>query len=191
MSPLLIRICTIALISLTTLGAQAASVDVDLRQAAQLHKTGDTRQAIAIWERWANQGDTDAAYNLALIHHHADGVPLDLATAMRWYRVAAERGDKVSQIQVGLMYQLGQGVEANAEEAHRWFTMHRKHHFHHAHSPQMLAWRQQALALIEQSELHEQRRQAQRNSAQIIAELRQRAQPQPAFDTAQLAASGH
>ncbi len=191
MSPLLIRICAIALISLTTLGAQAASVDVDLRLAAQLHRTGETRQAIAIWERWANQGDTDAAYNLALIHHHADGVALDLVTAMRWYRVAAERGDKVSQIQIGLMYQLGQGVEADAEEAHRWFTMHRKHHFHHANSPQMLAWRQQALALIEQSELQEQRLLAQKNSAQIIAELRQRAQPQPAFHTEHLAASSH
>ena len=178
MSSLLIRICAIALISLTTLGAQAASVDVDLRLAAQLHRTGETRQAIAIWERWANQGATDA-------------VALDLVTAMRWYRVAAERGDKVSQIQIGLMYQLGQGVEADAEEAHRWFTMHRKHHFHHANSPQMLAWRQQALALIEQSELQEQRLLAQKNSTQIIAELRQRAQPQPAFDAAQLAASGH
>ena len=187
----MIRICAIVLISLTTLGAQAASVDVDLRLAAQLHRTGETRQAIAIWERWANQGDTDAAYNLALIHHHADGVALDLVTAMRWYRVAAERGDKVSQIQIGLMYQLGQGVEADAEEAHRWFTMHRKHHFHHANSPQMLAWRQQALALIEQSELQEQRLLAQKNSTQIIAELRQRAQPQPAFHTEHLAASSH
>lgn len=61
--------------------------------------------------------------------------------ALRWYRVAAEKGDKTSQFQIGLMYQTGQGVEANAEEAHRWFTAHLKHHLHHEHDPKMQAWR--------------------------------------------------
>lgn len=35
---------------------------------------------------------------------------LDYETAMRWRKGAAERGDKVAQCGIGLMYQAGQGV---------------------------------------------------------------------------------
>ena len=63
-------------------------------------------------------------------------------------KLAAEQGDKVSQFQIGLMYQTGLGVEADPEEAHRWFTAHRKHHMHHAQTPQMQAWREQVTAQL-------------------------------------------
>jgi len=178
MLKMFVRICFVAFaISLVAVTARATPADDDLRQAAKLHKGGETPQAVAIWHRWANQGNVDAAYNLAVIHQYGDGVPLDYAKAMEWYRVAAEKGDKVSQFQIGLMYQNGQGVEANQEEAHRWFTMHRQHHFHHKHEPQMVAWREQALALIEERDRREQAALARKNSQQVIAELKQRAQP--------------
>lgn len=154
---------------------QAADVDTALRQAAKLHKNGDTSQAVRIWERWAGQGDIDSAYNLAVIHHHGDGVALDYAKALHWYRQAATQGDKFAQVQIGLMYQNGQGVDADQAEAHRWFTMHRQHHFHHQHEPRMIAWRQQALALIEADERREQAVVAQRDGDRVVAELRQRA----------------
>lgn len=177
MSKLLARVCFAFAISLMAFSAQATPADDDLRQAAKLHKGGETPQAVAIWQRWADQGNLDAAYNLAVIHQYGDGVPLNYTKALTWYRVAAEKGDKVSQFQIGLMYQIGQGVEANQEEAHRWFTMHRQHHLHHEHEPQMVAWRKQALALIEERDRREQAALARRNSQQVIAELKQRAQP--------------
>lgn len=152
-----------------------AGADEALRQAAQMHKAGETAQALAIWQEWAGRGNVDAAYNLAVIHQYGDGVPLDYAQAMRWYRQAAEQGDKVSQFQIGLMYQTGQGVAVNPEEAHRWFTLHRKHHLHHLHDPKMAAWRQQALALIEERERHEQLAAARNDSARVLAELKRRA----------------
>lgn len=155
--------------------AWAAGVDDDLRQAAGLHKGGDTPAAVRLWEHWAAKGDVDSAYNLAVIHQYGDGVPLDYAVAMRWYRQAADQGDKVAQFRIGLMYQNGEGVEANAEEAHRWFTAHLKHHLHHQHEPKMLAWRQQALALIEERDRREQLATARGSSAQVIADLKRRA----------------
>ncbi len=158
-----------------SLAAVAGNADDDLRLAARLHKGGDTPQAVTIWKSWADKGNIDAAYNLAVIHQHGDGVVLDYGTAMQWYRVAAEKGDKVSQFQIGLMYQTGQGVEANAEEAHRWFTAHRKHHLHHEHEPQMIAWRQQALALIEDRDRREQIAATRTNSARALADLKRRA----------------
>lgn len=189
MLKLFVRICFPFAISLTALSAQATPADDDLRQAAKLHKGGETPQAVAIWQRWANQGNSDAAYNLAVIHQYGDGVPLDYAKAMAWYRMAAEKGDKVSQFQVGLMYQIGQGVEANQEEAHRWFTMHRQHHLHHEHDPQMVAWRKQALALIDERDRREQVAQARKKNEQVIAELKRRAQPLESTQQGVLAAN--
>ncbi len=162
------------LLGLTTM-AGAADVDEDLRQAAKLHKAGDTATAVGLWQHWAAKGDTDSAYNLAVVHQHGDGVALDYAKAMRWYRQAASQGDKVSQFQIGLMYLNGQGVAADAEEAHRWFTAHLKHHLHHEHAPEMVAWRKQALALIEERDRREQLAASRDSSAQVLADLKRRA----------------
>lgn len=170
-----LRLCLAIGLSLCSLGSYAENDDEALRHAASLHKGGDTPHAVAIWEARAARGNIDAAYNLAVIHHYGDGVPLDYAKAMHWYRQAAEQGDKVAQFQIGLMYQTGQGVKADETEAHRWFTMHRQHHLHHGHEPQMVAWRQQALALIEERDRREQVVAARANSFQVLADLKRRA----------------
>ncbi|MBU1362633.1 MAG: sel1 repeat family protein [Gammaproteobacteria bacterium] len=175
MSGMPIRFLLVLWVSLTSLSAMAGTADDDLRTAAKLHRAGDTGPAVAIWKDWAAKGNVDAAYNLAVIHQHADGVPLDYAAALRWYRQAADQGDKVAQFQIGLMYQNGQGVAADEAEAHRWFTMHRKHHLHHAHEPQMVAWREQALALIEERDRREQVAASRAGSALVVADLRRRA----------------
>ena len=175
MSGMPIRFLVALWVALPHLSAVAGTADDDLRTAARLHRGGDTGQAVAIWTDWAARGNVDAAYNLAVIHQYADGVPVDHAAALRWYRQAAEQGDKVAQFQIGLMYQIGQGVVADEAEAHRWVTMHRKHHLHHAHSPQMVAWRQQALAWIEERDRREQVAASRASSALVVAELRRRA----------------
>ena len=91
------RFAAALLLAGTCFAAHAAGVDDDLREAARLHKGGDTTQAVAIWKGWANKGSADAAYNLAVIHQYEDGVELDYTTAMRWYKVSAEQGDRSSQ----------------------------------------------------------------------------------------------
>lgn len=158
-----------------SLVAHAGNVDDDLRHAAKLHKGGETNQAIVLWKQWADKGNADAAYNLAVIHQYGDGVALDYGKAMHWYRIAADQGDKISQFQIGLMYQTGQGVTANEEEAHRWFTAHRKHHMHHLHTPQMAAWSNQARDLLDDRDRREQLAASRKNSDQVLAELKQRA----------------
>ena len=175
MSGRLLRFCLALCLSLFSLSSSAASVDDEMREAAMSLKGGDARHAVAIWEALAGKGNVDAAYNLAVIHQHGDGVPLDYAQAMRWYRQAADQGDKASQLQIGLMYQIGQGVAVDESEAHRWFTMHRKHHLHHEHEPKMVAWRQQALALIDERDRREQVAAARGSSLQVLAELKRRA----------------
>lgn len=175
MTPFFAR-CSLFLVAVTfSFMVSASPADDDLRHAAKLHKRGETPQAMVIWQQWAAQGNADAAYNLALIHHHADGVALDYGQAMQWYRLAAEQGDKVSQVQIGLMYLTGLGVAVDEPEAHRWFTMNAQHHRHHQHDPKLLAWRQQALALIEARDLREQLAAARHTSSQVLADLKRRA----------------
>lgn len=149
--------------------------DIDLRQAAKLHKSGDTPAAVSIWKKWAQQGDVDAAYNLALIHQHADGVRYDPVEAARWYRQAAEQGDKVSQIQLGLMYQNGEGVPADQAKAHEWFTKNRHDHMHHHHNPQFQKWQQQARALIDERDRREAVAISRHEGERVLAELKHRA----------------
>jgi hypothetical protein len=165
----------ISMLSLSLGQAIAGGADDDLRQAAKLHKGGDTSAAVAIWKHWVGKGNVDAAYNLGVIHQHGDGVTRNYPEALRWYRLAAGHGDKVSQFQIGLMYQNGEGVEANAEEAHRWFTAHLQHHLHHDSTPQMQAWRRQAVALIDDRDRREALVASRANSAQVLADLKARA----------------
>lgn len=155
--------------------ADAERADADLLRAATLHKHGDTAAAMAIWREWAQQGNVDAAYNLGLIHQHADGVAYDPAKALRWYRQAAEGGDKTAQFQVGLMYLNGEGVQADETKAHDWFVRNRREHVHHHHTPQLQQWRTQARALIEERDRREAYLASRGNDAQVIAELQRRA----------------
>lgn len=159
------------------MGAVAAepSAADDLRQAARLHLAGETPAAVVIWKKRAQQGDVDAAYNLAVIHHHADGVAYDAAEALRWYRVAAERGDKAAQYALGLMYWKGEGVPADEAKAHEWFTKGRRDHAHHHHSAQFRQWQEQARALIAERDRREALAASRQRDAHILAELRRRA----------------
>ncbi len=139
------------------------------------HRQGDFQTSVAVWTALAEKGQVDAQYNLGLIHHHADGVPLDYAAAMKWYRMAAQQGDKHAQFQIGGMYQRGEGVAADAEQAHRWFTGHLASHHHHHHSPQMAAWRSQAAELVRQRDMRESLARSDESAGQQIAELKRRA----------------
>lgn len=161
--------------------AATAGADEDLRIAAKLHKAGETGRATALWTTWAERGNVDAAYNLAVIHQHGDGVPRDMAVALKWYKFAAERDDRVSQYALGLIYMNGDGVAADEREAHRWFVMGRGHHAHHGHDEQMQRWRRDARAMIEDRDRRE-RLAANRggDAAAVIADLRRRAGPAPA-----------
>jgi hypothetical protein len=44
----------------------------------------------------------------------------DLAKAVHWYRLAAERGHDDAQYNLGFMYVLGEGVSPNVEEGLLW-----------------------------------------------------------------------
>ncbi len=165
----------LAIVLMCSTVAAGNEIDDDLGRAAKLQKNGSSADAVAIWKRWADRGNADAAYNLAVIHQHGDGVAQNYAEALRWYRHAANLGDRISEYQIGLMYMNGEGVAADPDEAHRWLTGHRRHHAHHAHDEKMQAWRKQAAALIEAGDRREALAKSRANDARVLAELQRRA----------------
>ena len=57
------------------------------------------------------------------MYDHGQGVPLDYALAVSWYRKAAEQGDGSAQNNLGVMYENGQGVPQDYVQAHMWFNL--------------------------------------------------------------------
>jgi len=57
------------------------------------------------------------------MYNNGEGVTQDYAEAVRWYRLAADRGDAVAQHNLGLMYKLGQGVTQDYVVAHMWLNL--------------------------------------------------------------------
>jgi TPR repeat protein len=51
----------------------------------------------------------------------AQGVPKDIATAVAWFRRAAEQGERIAQYNLAVMLVKGEGVEADPEEALKWY----------------------------------------------------------------------
>jgi TPR repeat protein len=69
----------------------------------------------------AAAGDKNSQAALAYWYYHgAHGLPLSRQDAEYWYRKAAEQGDELSQRQLSAMYEFGEGVPANHDEALRW-----------------------------------------------------------------------
>jgi TPR repeat protein len=92
----------------------------------------------AIWLLAARFSETDPEYEreilragrLGSVHAqcslgvlHATGEwsgPKDLSEAARWYRLAAEQGERVAQYEIGFMLLLGEGGPKNTEEGLMW-----------------------------------------------------------------------
>ena len=79
--------------------------------------------AAAARERQAEQGDARAQVALGNRYLAGNGVPMDEAEALRWYRAAADQGLAAGQVQLGSMYEQGQGTAKDLDAANEWYTM--------------------------------------------------------------------
>ena len=43
--------------------------------------------------------------------------------AVKWYRLAADQGDANAQLNLGVMFAIGQGVPQDHVQAHKWFNL--------------------------------------------------------------------
>jgi len=53
--------------------------------------------------------------------HGYYGTKVNYTKALKWYRKAAELGHKTAQCQLGIMYENGNGVAKDLNEAEKWY----------------------------------------------------------------------
>jgi len=69
------------------------------------------------------QNNDWGTYLLGMSHERGDGVPVDKAKALQYYREGAKRGDINCAFVLGLAYLLGEGVEVDYPTALKWFKL--------------------------------------------------------------------
>ncbi|KAI9193347.1 uncharacterized protein BJ171DRAFT_528945 [Polychytrium aggregatum] len=81
----------------------------------------DLRQAAALFEEQAGQGDATAQAWTAECYFYGDGVRCDYQKAVSWYLRSAENGSPWGQFELGLCYHVGAGVHQDSAEAIQWY----------------------------------------------------------------------
>jgi len=84
---------------------------------------GDYETALKEFRPLAEQGLSQAQYNLGLMYAEGEGVAQDYQEAVRWYRLAAEQDHASGQFSLGAMYIAGHGVPKDYVLAHMWMNM--------------------------------------------------------------------
>ena len=58
-------------------------------------------QLVAAWQTNAARGDLEDQFKLGSAYARGDGVVIDFAEAVKWYRAAATRGHPEAQLKLG------------------------------------------------------------------------------------------
>jgi len=66
-------------------------------------------------------GDIEAQYQLGLHYAHGEGISVDIATAVGWYRKAAAQGHRDAQLALGRALATGTGVPKDLAAALYWY----------------------------------------------------------------------
>jgi len=87
----------------------------------------DYQQAVYWYKKAAEQGDTRAQLNLAVMFKFGIGVIEDFSQSVLWYKKAAEQGDTKAQLNLAEMYASGEGVPENFVLAYKWANLASAH----------------------------------------------------------------
>jgi S1-C subfamily serine protease len=69
----------------------------------------------------AEKGDAISEFNLGILFHKGNGVPVDEAEAVKWWMKAAEQGNITAQSLVGFACEHGKGIAQDYVEAFKWY----------------------------------------------------------------------
>ena len=69
------------------------------------------------YRKAAEQGHSQAQFNLGVMLANGRGIAKDEQEAVEWYRKAAEQGNVLAQINLGVMLANGRGIAKGREES--------------------------------------------------------------------------
>lgn len=87
------------------------------------YRAGDHQVARSLWYPLAQRDDPRAQLRLGHLYASSSEIGIDAGEAFRWYRRAAEQGLADAQYEVGLRYEIGDGVAADYAEAEYWYGL--------------------------------------------------------------------
>ncbi len=106
-----------------TLVLSAPVLAADFQAGLDAAERVDYAAALKEWRPLAEQGNTDAQYNLGVLYNHGWGAAQNYAASAKWYRLAAEQGHADAQYNLGVLYDHGWGVAQDYVQAHMWFNL--------------------------------------------------------------------
>ena len=90
-------------------------------EATEKYFQGRFEEALTLFLKAAELGDTESQYNAGLMYGKGEGAPPNSALAAQWIKKAAEQGYSQAQFGLGSLYYKGDGVPQNYDEAAQWF----------------------------------------------------------------------
>jgi TPR repeat protein len=83
----------------------------------------DYKTAYQLFLKLAEQGVSEAQYNLGLMYGKGMGVVKDQTQAIKWWELAAEQGNGKAQTNLGWMFERGKGVPKDFQKAEKWYQL--------------------------------------------------------------------
>lgn len=102
----------------STMGVMAQA---EFEEGCQFYNQKQYSKAVAIFQKYADEGVAQGQFNLAICYEKGNGVPKDYAKAAYWYEKAANQGDATAQSIIGDFYYDGTGVTQNYQKAVYWY----------------------------------------------------------------------
>ena len=107
-------------LALSLLLSSGVAIAADFSKGLQAAQSGDFKTALAEWTPLAEQGNSDAQFNVGIMYRKGDGVPENDKTAIKWFTKAAKQGNAIAQSYLGFMYEIGEGVLTDYRRAYMW-----------------------------------------------------------------------
>jgi TPR repeat protein len=86
------------------------------------YNKGNYEKAVHNLVKSAEEGNTDAEWDLGCLYCYGDGVAEDDETAVYWFTKAAEEGGSDYQYNLAWLYYEGDGLNQDYEKAYYWFS---------------------------------------------------------------------
>lgn len=93
----------------------------EVEEGQRLYKLGRYEEALDVWLKGAEAGDSKAAYKLALVYEDGIVIQKDFKVSRQWFRIAADRGHPAAQFEIGSIYDFGVGVPVEPQIAADWY----------------------------------------------------------------------
>lgn len=113
----------IPLVAVVLFGLCGGPAKADFADGLEAYDGGDWTAVLAAWRPLAESGDAEAQTALGGLYLTGTGVSVNLAEAVRWYRLAAEQGNPVAQLNLGDLYSRGSGVGRDLVQAYLWLSL--------------------------------------------------------------------